>query len=67
MFTRTEALQPELSTPDLDPRLLGSACVGTRLVALARAAVAMHMAAASGVAGAIAPDACRPPPEDARP
>jgi len=35
------------STDAIDPRLLGVRCVGERLVALARAAAAMHMALAA--------------------
>lgn len=35
------------STDAIDPRLLGVRCVGERLVAVARAAAAMHMALAA--------------------
>lgn len=35
------------STDAIDPRALGTACVGERLVALARVAAAMHMAMAA--------------------
>lgn len=44
------------STDAIDPRLLGVRCVGERLVAVARAAAAMHMAlAAEQRAGSEAP------------
>ena len=46
------------STDAIDPRLLGVRCVGERLVAVARAAAALHMAlAAERCAGTEAPGA----------